>query len=81
MRRHSQRNQPLIPFDPKIEATEQRQSGVRKRQQKVIMVERDPRVLQDYVLPQATGLTSTIVNPTIEANNFELRSALISFVE
>ena len=45
------------------------------------MAERVPRVLRDYVLPQATGLTSPIVNPAVEANNFELRPALISFVE
>ena len=45
------------------------------------MAERNPRVLQDYVLPQATDLTSSIVNPSIEANNFELRPALVSFVE
>ena len=45
------------------------------------MAKRDPRVLQDYVLPQATDLTSPIMNPAIEVNNFELRPALISFVE
>jgi len=45
------------------------------------MAERDPRVLRDYVLSQATGLTSPIVNPAVEANNFELRPALIYFVE
>ena len=45
------------------------------------MVERDPRVLRDYILSQATGLTSPIVIPAIEANNFELRHTLISFVE
>jgi len=78
MHRCCRRNQPLIFFDPEIEATA-RQSEERKRQQ-VVMAERDPRVLRDYVLPQATGLTSPIVNPAIEANNFELRAALISFV-
>ena len=45
------------------------------------MAKRDPRVLRDYVLPQATGLTSPIVNQAVEPNNFELRPALISFVE
>jgi len=81
MRRRSQRNQPLIPFDLEIEATTRRQSGARKRQQQVVMAERDPRVLRDYILPQAIGLTSPIVNPAIEANNFELRPTLISFIE
>ena len=45
------------------------------------MAEGNPRVLRDYVLPQATALTSSIVNLAVEANNFELRPALVSFVE
>ena len=39
------------------------------------------RVLRDYVLPQASGITSSIVSPAVEANNFELSPALISIVE
>ena len=38
-------------------------------------------MLCDYTLPQASGVTSSIVSPTIEANNFELSPALISFVK
>ena len=38
-------------------------------------------MLRDYVLLQATGLISPIVNPAVKANNFELRLTLISFVE
>ena len=45
------------------------------------MAERDPRVPRDYVLLQATGIASSIVNPAVEANNFELWPALVSFVE
>ena len=45
------------------------------------MAERNPKVLWDCVLPQATGITLSIVNPAVEANNFELRPALVSFVE
>ena len=82
MRRRSQRDQPLAPFDPEIEATARRQSGARKRQQvQTEMADGNQRVLRDYVIPQATGLASSIVNPAIEANNFELRPALVSFVE
>ena len=82
MHRRSQRDRPLIPIDPEIEATARRQSGARKRQQQqVIMAEENPRMLRDYVLPQATGLTSSIVNPAVEANSFELRPTLVSFVE
>ena len=32
-------------------------------------------------MPQSLGITSTIVNPAVEVNNFELRPALISLVE
>jgi len=45
------------------------------------MAKKDPRVLRDYILLQTTGITSTIVSPTVETNNFESRVALISFVE
>ena len=45
------------------------------------MAERDLRVLWDYVLPQAIGITFPIVSPAIEANNFKLWPTLISFVE
>jgi len=45
------------------------------------MAERNPRVLRDCVLPQATGLTLSIVNPVVEAKNFKLRPALVYFVE
>jgi len=38
-------------------------------------------VLRDYALPQASGITSSIVSPVVEANNFELSPALISFME
>jgi len=38
-------------------------------------------VLRDYAPPQASGVTSSIVSPAIEGNNFELNPALISFVE
>ena len=41
----------------------------------------DNRVLRDYALPQTSGITSFIVSPAVEANNFELSPVLISFVE
>ena len=45
------------------------------------MAKQDHRVLRNYALLQASGITSSIVSPTIEANNFELNPALIGFVE
>jgi len=45
------------------------------------MAEQGQRMLRDCVLPQASGITSSIVCPTIEANSFELSHALVMFVE
>jgi len=46
----------------------------------VAMGEGDHRVLRDYAVPQALGITSSIVRPAVEANNFELCPTLIYFV-
>jgi len=83
MRRRSRRDQDLIPFDPEIEVAARRRSREAKRwkQEAAVMAQEDNRVLQDYALQQASGITSSIVSPTVEANNFELNPALISFVE
>jgi len=46
-----------------------------------MMAEQGQRVLRDYALPQASGITTNIASPAIEANNFELSPALVMFVE
>jgi len=82
MHKRSQGSQALVPFDPEMEAAVRRRSSEarRKRQAEVSMADAQ-RLLRDYVLPQASGITSSIVSPAVEANNFELSPALISFVE
>ena len=82
MHKRSQGSQALVPFDPEIEAAARRRSreARRKKRPEVSMVE-DPNVLRDYALPQAWGISSSIVTAGVEANNFELSLALISFVE
>jgi len=82
MHRRSQGSQALVPFDPEIEAAARRLSreARRKKRAEVSMAEAH-RVLRDYALPQASGITSSIVSPAVEANNLELIPALISFVE
>jgi len=64
--RRSQGNQNLVPFDPKIEAVACRQGGEarRKKRAEVTLAE-----LRDFALPQASGITSSIVSPTVEAND------------
>jgi len=82
MHRRSQGSQALVPFDPEIDAAARRRSreARRKKRAEVSMAE-DHRMLHDYALPQASGNTSSIVSPAVEANNFELNPVLISFVE
>ena len=82
MHRRSQGSHHLLPLNPEIEATARKQSGARKkRQAESTMAAQDNRVLRDYAMPQSSGITSSIVNPAVEVNNFELRPALISLVE
>ena len=83
MRRRSQGDQDLIPLDPEIEAAARRRSGEARRRKRTeaAMVGQEQRVLHDYALPQASGITSSIVNPIVKANNFKFNPALISFVE
>ena len=45
------------------------------------MAGQDNQLLRDYAPVQASGITSSIVNLTVEANNFKLSPALITFVE
>jgi len=83
MNKKSQGSQSLAPFNPEIKAAAQQRGGEarRKKRAEVAMAEGDNRVLWDYALPQASGITSSIVSPVVEAHNFELSPALISFVE
>ena len=82
MHRRSQGGHNLLPLNPEIEATARKQSGARKKKQaESAMAGQDNRVLRDYAMPQSSGITSSIVNPAVEVNNFELRPALISLVE
>jgi len=52
-----------------------------KKSAEIAMTEGNNRVLRDCALLQASGITSFIVSPTVEANNFELIPILIPFVE
>jgi len=38
------------------------------------------RTLRDFVTPGVQGIASSIAYPNVEANNFELRPALVSMV-
>ena len=83
MHRRSQGNQNLVPFNPEIEAAARPrvEEARRRKREKVVMAGQDNWLLRDYALPQASGITSSIVNPTVETNHFELSLVLITFVE
>ena len=86
MRRWSQGNQNLVPFDLEIETALRRQGGDvrRKKRGELARAQGDNSVLRDCALPQASGITSStsfIVSLIVEANNFELSPTLISLLE
>ena len=73
------RTRNIIPFDPEIKRTLRSQ-----RKKKVLaMAEGEqnaqPRTLKDYVWPVVNENNSGIRCQTINANNFEPKSALYSF--
>ena len=39
------------------------------------------RTLRDFVTPRVQGIASSTARPTVDANNFELKPALISIVQ
>ena len=83
MHRRSQGNPNLIPSNPEIEATTRRRGREARRKKRAVveMTGQDQRMLRDYALQQASGITSSIVSPAVEANNFNLSLALIISVE
>ena len=75
------RTRNIIPFDPKIERTFRSQ-----RKKKVLAMANgeqnaQPRTLKDYVRPIVNDNYSGVRRQTINANNFELKLALISMVQ
>ena len=73
----------LVPFNPEIDATVQceRTAARTAKEAIVVMAEGNNRVLRDYALPQASGISSSIVSPVIGAINFKLNLAFIIFME
>jgi len=46
-----------------------------------VMAELENRVLRDYALLQALGITSSRISPAVEANNFMRSPTLITFMK
>ena len=75
------RSRDIIHVDPEIERT----LRSLRRNKILAMAEEDrevlPRTLKDYVRPVVNGNYSSIMRQPINANNFELKPALISMVQ
>ena len=75
-------------FDPEIEKTAKRLRKKKReaQEQLVIMAEnddhgRDTRPLREYALPLVIGIHSVIRRPTIAANNFEIKPAILQMIQ
>ena len=67
----------LLPFDPEPERTLRKRLGRRKH--RVAKMGEENLTLRDHWIPANQGF-SAVVQPTIQANNFELKPALINMV-
>ncbi|KAL9448338.1 hypothetical protein AB3S75_015755 [Citrus x aurantiifolia] len=79
----------LLHFDPEIERTCRGLNKERRealQEQQLIMADEalhgneDARSLRDYVVPTVNGARSSIARPTIQANNFEIKPAIIQMI-
>ena len=82
----------LIDFDPEIERTLRRIRRERKEKMAVnegdevmdiapVQEHNNDRPLYEYARPLVTGLHSSIRRPTVQANNFEIKPAIIQMIQ
>lgn len=74
----------LIPLDPEIERTLHKLNKL-KRGKDVILAKpshmaKEPKPVKDYDVPSVVASPSSIRHRTIDANNFEIRLAIISMI-
>ena len=83
-------NPDTLLFDPEIEKTARENRRRTRAQREIpqlleeeIMADQPPprRTLGDYATPNAEGCATSIVRPPIQANNFEIKPALLHLVQ
>lgn len=73
----------LVPFDLEIEHTLHHLNKEKEdstTENEIMEDQLGNRTLGDYVVPLVTGATSSIRQPTIQANNFEIKPAILQMV-
>ena len=75
----------LLPYNPEIEKTCKalnKQTRQRKAALKMAENNQNPaRMLGDFAMPTTDGARTSIARPVVNANNFELKPALIHMVQ
>ena len=67
-------------FDPEIERTLRQLKKEKKKETNTSlsnMVDQEQKALRDYAMPSVNGATSSIRRLAIQANNFEIKPAII----
>ena len=70
-------------FDPEIERTLRQLKKEKKEANTSLsnMADQEQKVLRDYAMASVNGAISSIRRPTIQANNFEIKSAIIQMIQ
>ena len=71
-------------FDPEIERTLHQLKKEKKKEANTSlsnMANQEQKVLRDYATPSVNGATSSIRRPAIQANNFEIKPAIIQMIQ
>lgn len=71
----------LLPLDPEIERTLRKKRKEIRDQKAAMVQEGDKVLLRDLWIPVNQGGSADVVQPAIQANNFELKPALINMVQ
>ena len=71
-------------FDPEIERTLRQLKKEKKKEANTSlsnMADQEQKALRDYAMSSVNGAISSIRRPTIQANNFEIKPAIIQMIQ
>ena len=71
-------------FDPEIERTLRQLKKEKRKEANTSlsnMVDQEQKALRDYTMSSVNGATLSIMRPAIQANNFEIKLAIIQMIQ